>query len=373
MTDVNVAPVAVVPGSTEHLYMIIDAAGARGVSDIHVVPQRGVWLLTQGVLKRDSSPPSIFRSEHIQGWLDTATAGDKNAEPLGDRGHTSVAFDTGKWRVRASFRKTTEGLTVTFRLIPADIPDADAIGVPRVIQELINRTAGLILIEGPTGSGKTTAIASLINRINQEKDQHVYLIEDPIEFVHSPIGDSMFTQREIGVHASDFASGIENALRSKPNVIVVGELLNPATAKAALHAATTGHLVITTAHAGSVTEAIDSFIRQFPAAEQPQIRSALAQSLLAIMVQKLVPKAGGGVVPAREILINDLNFADIISDEARSNMMHQSMESTAGCVTLEQSLFDLVTAGKVEYQTAMDNARKPKSLKDSLDRAGVKA
>ena len=91
------------------------------------------------------------------------------------------------------------------------------------------------------------------------------------------------------------------------------------------------------------------------------------------MVQKLVPKAGGGVVPAREILINDLNFADIISDEARSNMMHQSMESTAGCVTLEQSLFDLVTAGKVEYQTAMDNARKPKSLKDSLDRAGVKA
>jgi twitching motility protein PilT len=241
-----------------------------------------------------------------------------------------------------------------------------------VIQGLINKTAGLILIEGPTGSGKTTAIAALINKINRDKDQHVYLIEDPIEFVHKPVGNSMFTQREIGVHASDFSSGIENAMRSKPNVIVVGELLNPATAKAALHAATTGHLVITTAHAGSVTEAVDSFIRQFPAGEQPQIRSTLAQSLLAVMVQKLVPKIGGGLVPAREIMINSLNFADIIGDEKRSNMIHQSMESEAGCSTLEQSLLDLVIRGVVDYQVALDNARKPKSLQEAFDREGIK-
>lgn len=373
MDDVKSAAATVVPGSIQHLYMLINAAGQRGVSDIHVVPQKGVWLLSQGQLKKDSSAPSMFREEHVRGWLDTANSGEKQAEPLGDRGHTSVAFDTGEWRVRASFRKTTEGLTVTFRLIPSNIPDADAIGVPSVIQGLIDKTAGLILIEGPTGSGKTTAIASIINKINQEKNQHVYLIEDPIEFVHTPVGDSMFTQREIGVHASDFTSGIENALRSKPNVIVVGELLNPATAKAALHAATTGHLVITTAHAGSVTEAIDSFIRQFPAGEQPQIRSTLAQSLLAIMVQKLVPKQGGGLVPVREILINNLNFADIIGDEKRSNMVHQSMDSEKGCVTLEQSLLDLVVAGTVSYQDALDNARKPVTLKDSLDRAGITA
>lgn len=361
-----------VRGSMDHLYHLINEAGKHGVSDIHVVPKQGVWFVTQGKLRKESSPSFVFEESHIKGWLDKAgELQGKDFEPLGDRGHTSVAFDTGVWRVRASFRKTTGGVTVTFRLIPGTVPNADEMNVPQQIQDLINYSAGLILIEGPTGSGKTTLIASLIDKINRETDQHVYLIEDPIEFVHTPQGNSIFTQREIGVHAKDFPSSIENALRSKPNVIVVGELLNPATAKAALHAATTGHLVITTAHAGSVTEAIDSFIGQFTADEQPQIRSRLSQSLLAIVVQLLVPKIGGGLVPIREIMLNDLNFAELIGDGTKSNMIHQSMDSTKGCTTLEMSLADLVQAQIVSAEVAISKARKPAALKLDLEMKGL--
>jgi twitching motility protein PilT len=361
-------------GSVEHLYALVNMAGGIGVSDIHVVPMKGVWILTQGVLKKDASPSGLFQESHIQGWLDSAGAGaGKVFEPLGDRGHTSVAFDTGTYRVRASFRRSTDGLAVTFRLIPSTIPDAQVIGVPQVIQDLMTHSAGLILIEGPTGSGKTTAIAALINKVNREKDLHIYTIEDPIEFMHVPQGNTMLTQREIGVHASDFPSAVENALRSKPNIIVVGELLNPATAKAALHAATTGHLVITTAHAGSVTEAIDSFIGQFTADEQPQIRSRLSQSLLAIMVQKLVPKIGGGLIAAREIMLNDLNFAETIKDESRSHMFHASMDSTPGSVTLETSLFDLVKGNLITPATALEQSRKPAAMKEMFVREGIKA
>ena len=360
-------------GSTEHLYAIINAAGRRGVSDIHIVPGRGIWYLVQGKLEKDATPKSVFEEKFITSWLEHAgKAGQKRFEPLGDRGHTSVAFDTGMYRVRASFRRSTDGVSVTFRIIPAEIPDVSKVGVPEVMQDLMSRTAGLILIEGPTGSGKTTAIAALIKKVNYEQDLHIYSIEDPIEFVHKPVGNTMFTQREIGEHASDFPSAVENALRSKPNVIIVGELLNPATAKAALHAATTGHLVITTAHAGSVTEALDSFVGQFTADEQPQIRSRLSQSLLAIMVQKLVPSTTGGRLEAvREIMINDLNFSEILRDESSSNMIHASMESTKGCVTLEDSLLSLVVAGKILPATAMDQCRKPATMQTMLASVGA--
>lgn len=354
------------------LYMIVNSAGARGASDIHILPDDGIWTLTQGRLIKDSAPEAVISQEEILEWMrqpgQYGAADDHLLEPTG---HISLAFDSGTYRVRGSFRRSTAGISVTFRVIPREIPNADDVGVPQQIQELIRRGAGLILFEGPTGSGKTTAIAALVNKINHELDQHVYLIEDPIEFVHTPFNNSVFTQREIGVHASDFPSAIENAMRSKPNVIVIGELLNPATAKAALYAATTGHLVITAAHAGSVTEALDSFIGQFTADEQPQIRSRLSQSLLAIVVQKLVPAKTGGLTAAREVLINDRNFQEVISS-GDTKLLHQQMESSPGSFSLEDSLIELVREGKISADTARESSRKPDTIHDGLARLGVK-
>jgi twitching motility protein PilT len=351
----------------QHLYAILNMAGDMGVSDVHVHPNDGIWTLNKDGLVHYTDPSVQVTQAEITAWLSASESGDaQKADPLGDKGHASVAFDTGKWRIRGTFRKSVGGTSCTFRLIPATVPNADVVGVPRIVQDLVKRSAGLILVEGPTGSGKTTAIASLIDLINRTTAQHIYLVEHPIEFMHTP-KMSLFTQREIGVHASDYATAIEDALRSKPNVIVIGEMLNPATARAALHAATTGHLVITTAHAGSVAEAIDSFIGQFTADEQPQIRSRLAQSLLAIMVQKLVPAIGGGKAAVRELMINDPNFSEVIKT-GQMHMVRAQMEGTKGAFSLEDSLAELYSEGRITEETAYAQASSTESLTEKMER-----
>lgn len=355
------------------LHTLIDSCGDERVSDMHIHPNKPVRRLRSGKLVKDEGPEGIFTDEDIAAWLVEATEGRPN--PLEPRGHASVAMATGRYRVRGTFRKSLAGTTVTFRLIPTVIPDANDVGVPQIIQDLVHRDSGLIIMEGPTGSGKTTAIAGLIKKVNTEYDKHIYMVEDPTEFVHEEIGATSIVQRQIGSHASDYPTAIEDALRSKPNVIVIGELLNAATAKAALHAATTGHLVITTAHAGSITEALDSFIGQFTADEQPQVRSRLSQSLLAIMVQKLVPAVDGGLQAAREVLVNNLNFTELIRDE-KAHMIRGQIDGdkVAGkqrSFTLESSLLTLVAEEKITCDVAMAAAKAPQELEKDLKRAGL--
>ncbi|MBC7517561.1 MAG: Flp pilus assembly complex ATPase component TadA [Microbacteriaceae bacterium] len=351
----------------QRLYALINAYGSLGASDVHILPDDGIYTVTDGVLMRDQSPHAIVGHAEIAEWLrQPGQLGQATEEVLEQFGHVTLAFDTGRYRTRGSFRRTSHGVSATFRIIPRVVPDADAVGVPQVVQELAKKSAGLILIAGPTGSGKTTAIAALVNQLNMNSDRHFYLIEDPIEFVHAPFGNSVFTQREIGVHAADFSSAIENALRSKPNVIVVGELLNVAASRAALQAATTGHLVISTAHAGSVAEAIENFIGQFATGEQSLIRSRLSQSLLAILVQKLVPAVGGGLVAAREVMINSRNFQELIRDPTKINMVNQQLQSSAGCTTLEDSLLSLVRTGRITPSVATEQAMNTEAVVDGL-------
>lgn len=363
------------PSSEKFLFELLDECGDTNVSDLHVQPGNGMWRLVQGKLTHYGDEAAIVTEDDIVKWLEHSDnyaeyhldSPEKLLEP---KGHTTVAFATGKWRVRGSFRKSTAGISCTFRLIPSKIPTVQEVGVPEIIQAIARRTSGLILIEGPTGSGKTTSIAALINQINENTDQHIYSIEDPIEFHHKPKGATIFTMREIGIHATDYPSAVENALRSKPNIIFVGEMLDNDTKKAALHAATTGHLVITTAHAGSVAEAIDSFIGGFSADEQPQIRSRLAQSLLAVMCQKLLPGVNGRLVAAREVMITNLNFAEIISD-GKMNMLHGQMNSTPDSYTLEDDLLKLVEEQKITVKTALEEAKRPDALTVELQRKNI--
>jgi twitching motility protein PilT len=357
-----------VPPAVQRLFDLVDNCGSNGISDVHIHPGKPVRRLYRGKLRMMDGPSGIFSQDEILQWLSHGKPGE--ADPLGIKGHCSLGMDSGTYRIRCTFRKSTAGITVTFRLIPSVVPNADAIGVPKVVQALTTRTSGLIIVEGPTGSGKTTLIASLINKINHEDDKHIYIVEDPNEFLHQEQGHSSIVQREIGVHALDYATAIEDAMRSKPNVIVIGELLDPETTKAALHAATTGHLVITTAHAGSVTEALDSFIGKFTAAEQPQIRSRLAQSLLAVLVQKLVPTVDGKLTAARELLINDLNFSELIRDE-EAHMIRSQIAGAPGCFTLEDSLADLAAKGAITPDTAMAHSKDGNEMQNHLARLGL--
>lgn len=360
--------------SKEFLFKILDTAGDSSVSDLHVHPKVGMWHLVSGRLTKTFDADSLIEEADILHWMTHAEGYDDmgvdSPEKLfGEKGHHTVAFNTGKWRIRGSFRKSTVGVSCTFRLIPTTIPSVTDVYLPEMMIDMIKRRSGLILIEGPTGSGKTTSIAALIDYINETTDLHIYSIEDPIEFYHVPKGNTVFTMREVGVHASDYPSAVENALRSKPNIIFVGEMLNNATKKAALHASTTGHLVISTAHAGSVSEALDSFIGEFPADEQPQIRARLATSLLGVMCQSLVPTKAGGLVAAREIMTSNMNFADIIMD-GKMNMIAAQMESGENCQSLENDLMRLVESDVIDIQVAMDGAKRPDALKQELIRKG---
>lgn len=361
-------------GSQKFLFDLLNDCGAKGVSDLHVHPGKGMWRLTSGKLVHHNGTDEIITEEEIIHWMEHSDGYEdlKVDDPeklLGEKGHTTVAFDTGTWRVRGSFRRSTVGVSCTFRMIPSKIPTIEDVYLPEVMIAMIRRSSGLILIEGPTGSGKTTSIAALIDYINKNEDLHIYSVEDPIEFHHKPLGNTVFTMREIGIHASDYPSAVENALRSKPNVIFVGEMLNNQTKKAALHAATTGHLVITTAHAGSVTEAIDSFIGEFSAEEQPQIRGRLAQSLLGVMCQTLVPTKDGALVAAREIMLSNMNFAEIINT-GQMQMMHPQMASSAGCFTLEDSLVELVKKDVIDVKVALEKAKRQETLRENLERLG---
>lgn len=354
--------------AVERLFELIDECGVEGVSDVHIHPGKEIRKLRRGTLRRKTGAEGTFSFGEIAAWLEY---GKPNVvDPLGAKGHASVPIDSGTYRIRCTFRRSTAGITVTFRVIPSVVPNADAIGVPQIIQDLTTRDSGLIVVEGPTGSGKTTLIASMINKINYETDKHIYMVEDPIEFIHKEQGHTSIVQREIGVHALDYATAIEDALRSKPNVIVIGELLDPATTRAALHAATTGHLVITTAHAGSVTEALDSFVGKFTADEQPQIRSRFSQSLLAVLVQKLVPTVDGRLTAAREVMINDLNFTELIRDE-KTHMIRSQISGSRGGFTLEDSLIDLCLKGAITPETAMYSAKDADSMAQMLLRAEI--
>lgn len=352
------------------LYRLINAAGTHGISDIHIQPDKGTWFQTEGVLQKDSSPQSFMPQETLLDWLGSAGVTGQNAEQrLADVGQVSVAYDTGSFRSRAAFRRDTSGVSATFRVIPHVIPTPEEVSVPKVVQELMNRPSGLILIEGPTNSGKTTSIAALVEKLNIESDRHIYLIEDPIEFVHEAQGSTVLTQREIGVHARDFGSAIENALRSSPHVIVIGEMLNNETKKAVLLAATTGHLVITTAHAGSVVEAIESFIGEFPAAEQPQVRSRLSQSLLSVMTQRLLPGTDKHRVAVHEVMLVDNDLQALIRD-SDLHMLYGQLESSRNAFSLEQSLADLVHAGRITLETALLESRRPDELQEKLRQMG---
>lgn len=360
--------------SKEFLFKILDDAGRDNVSDLHVHPSIGMWNLISGRLTKTFDEDSMIAEEDILHWMTHAEGyadmGVDSPEKLfGTKGHHTVAFATGTWRVRGSFRKSTVGVSCTFRLIPTTIPNVTDVYLPQMMIDMVQRRSGLILIEGPTGSGKTTSIAALIDYINETTDLHIYSIEDPIEFYHTPKGNTVFTMREVGVHASDYPSAVENALRSKPNIIFVGEMLSNATKKAALHASTTGHLVITTAHAGSVAEALDSFIGEFPADEQPQIRARLSTSLLGVMCQSLVPTKAGGLVAAREIMTTNMNFSEIISN-GEMKMIAPQMESGKNCQSLENDLMRLLKEDIIDIKTAQDNAKRPDAIKQELIRLG---
>lgn len=256
-------------------------------------------------------------------------------------------------RYRVNVYRQRSGISIAARSIPADIPSLEQLNMPPLLGSLVKKPQGLILVTGPTGSGKSSTLAAMIHSINQSESKHVVTLEDPIEFLHRH-GTCLVDQREVGSDTGSFASGLRAALRQDPDVILVGEMRDLETISAAVTAAETGHLVLATLHTTDAPQTIDRIIDAFPGHQQAQIRSQLASVLLAVISQRLFPRAGGkGRVCATEILVNTPAVANLIRTEKTHQIKNVMQTGRAlGMHTLEMSLREYLARGLVHPEAA---------------------
>jgi twitching motility protein PilT len=274
-----------------------------------------------------------------------------------------------RFRVNVYFQR--ESIGAAFRLIPAEIKTLEELGIPATLHQLAERPRGLVLVTGPTGSGKSTTLAAIIDEINRNRSEHILTIEDPIEFLHRH-KRCIVNQREIGPDATGFGEALRAALRQDPDVILVGEMRDLETISTALTAAETGHLVFGTLHTQSAPSTIDRIIDVFPAEQQEQIRIQIASSLQGVVTQALLPTADGhGRVPALEVLLPDDAVRNLIR-QGKVEQIYSVMQTNTsrGMQTMEQSLADLITRGVVELEVGLTRSSRPAQLLGVLERAG---
>jgi twitching motility protein PilT len=257
-------------------------------------------------------------------------------------------------------------------MIPTELKTLEDLGLPAQLHELAKKPRGLVLVTGPTGSGKSTTLAAVIDEINRSRDDHIMTIEDPIEFLHRHKG-CLVNQREIGPDATSFGEALRGALRQDPDVILLGEMRDLETISTALTAAETGHLVFATLHTQDAPSTIDRLIDVFPAAQQEQVRVQIASTLQGIVTQTLVPTVDGkGRVAACEILLPDDAVRNLIR-QAKVEQIYSVMQtgSNKGMQTLEQAFVELVSRGIITQETALARSSRPDQLLGLLQRAGI--
>ena len=275
-----------------------------------------------------------------------------------------------RFRVNAFFQRGSVG--AAFRLVPGEIRTLDDLGLPPVLHTLAEKPRGLVLVTGPTGSGKSTTLAAIVDEINRTRAEHILTIEDPIEFLHRH-QMCIVNQREIGTDARSFAEGLRSALRQDPDVLLVGEMRDLETISTALTAAETGHLVFGTLHTQTASSTIDRVIDVFPPSQQQQVRIMIANSLQAVVTQTLLPTAdGSGRVAALEILLPDDAVRNLVR-QAKVEQLYTVMQtsSSRGMQTMEQALADLVLRQVVDYEEALARTTRVEQLLGILERAGM--
>ena len=275
-----------------------------------------------------------------------------------------------RFRVNVFFQRGSVG--AAFRLVPGEIRTLDELGLPPVLHTLAEKARGLVLVTGPTGSGKSTTLAAIIDEINRTRAEHIMTIEDPIEFLHRH-QKCVVNQREIGTDARSFGESLRAALRQDPDVLLVGEMRDLETISTALTAAETGHLVFGTLHTQTASSTIDRVIDVFPPAQQQQVRIMIANSLQAVVTQTLLPTANGsGRVAALEILLPDDAVRNLVR-QAKVEQLYTVMQtsSSRGMQTMEQALADLVLRQVVDYEEALARTTRAEQLLGILERAGV--
>jgi len=294
---------------------------------------------------------------------------EKRIQKLYERGEIDGMFAFDNARFRFNIYKTMGQTSAALRLIPTSTPTLDDIQAPEVFKRLTKLHRGLVLVTGPTGSGKSTTLASMIHEINITERKHIVTIEDPVEFLHTPI-KSAISHREVESDTENFTSGLKYVLRQDPDVILIGEMRDSETIAAALTAAETGHLVFGTLHTNSAPNSINRILDSFDAHAQGQIRAMLASSLKAVISQTLVPKIGGGRVAAFEIMITNDAIANLMREQ-KVHQIYSTMQlgqNTTGMQTQTKNLLNLIKEGIIEEEYAINAAYYPDELRRQLGR-----
>lgn len=268
----------------------------------------------------------------------------------------------GAPRCRVSVFEQLHGAGAVLRLLPLRVPSLEELGLGETFRRLLDAGSGLLLVTGPTGSGKSTTLAALVDHLNRQRELHILTLEDPLEFIHEP-QRSHVSQREIPRHSPGFAQALRAALRQDPDVLMLGELRDLETIRLALTAAETGHLVLATLHTSSAVKSVDRIVDVFAGEEKAMVRSLLAESLQAVVSQVLVPRIGGGRVAAHEILVATPAVRNLIR-EGKMAQLYSAMQTGAGqgMQTLDSSLQGLVVQGQISAESARANRRSPSVL-----------
>lgn len=343
-----------------------------GASDLHLSVSMPPIVRKDGKIQ-PLTPGEAALSADVMRDLLTSIMPAKNQEEFARRHDTDFAYEiAGLARFRCNVFMDRKGMGGVFRIIPAKMTTAEQLGLSSAILDLCNLSKGLVVVTGPTGSGKSTTLCAMVNHINQRREDHIITIEDPIEFVHENI-KCLVNQREVHNHTDSFKDALRAALREDPDILLVGEMRDLETISIAIETAETGHLVFGTLHTTTAASTVDRIIDQFPADRQQQIRVMLSESLKGVIAQTLLPKKGGGRVAALEILIVTPAISNLIR-EGKTFQIPSAMQTgkNYGMVMLNDALFELVQNGTVEPKDAYIKAVDKTGFETLLQRGGFK-
>ena len=351
------------PADKERLQQILRAAHEAGASDVHLHSGAAEKRRVNGRLV-EADGPALAREEVER--LVSAALNMEQRSALARYGELDFCYTAeGIGRFRANAYRQQRGFDVVMRAIPAVPPTLEELGLPNALAKYTNFHQGMVLVTGPAGCGKSSTLAALVNLINEEREEHILTIEDPIEYVHSS-KRCLVNQRHAGRHTASFARALRGALREDPDVIVVGELRDLETISLAMTAAETGHLVLATLHTKDAIRTVNRMIGAFPSNQQDQVRTMLSESLRAVISQRLVPTADGSArAPALEILVINKAIGNLIRD-GKTTQIRSAMQTgrSRGMCLLEQSLNELVSAGTVTREEARRCVDDPKLITD---------
>jgi twitching motility protein PilT len=328
-----------------------------GASDLHLKAGKPAATRVDGDIGPIEGLPPLD-DDDLDVALRTVTASNpQRYEQFQASGDLDIAYTAeGLPRFRVNAFRQRGSVSFAFRVIPSRVPSFDQLKLPPGVETLANEHRGLVLVTGATGSGKTTTLAAMVDHINRTRKSHIVTIEDPIEILH-PDHLSIVNQREVGLDTESFGQALRRALRQDPDTILIGELRDAETAQTALQAAESGHLVLSTMHTVDAAETVGRLIEFFPEAKQQQIRSILAGVLRGVVSQRLLPRSGGGRVPALELMINNARIADLVRENRPEEIIDAIAEGEFFQMqTFERALITLVLSGEVETEVAANAA-----------------